>query len=369
MMSNRYSTCQLLCAACIGLFLASESHSESSTTASSWVDIDGVEYGAKPDERGPIGGGSGYTDIVSAGDFTVRTVDQLLDALKQAKRGDVVYLPGDVEMNLTALVYIDRLVIEIPAGVTLASNRGEQGSQGALLVCDALDTPGVLRPMGPEARVAGLRLQGPNNRRYLDHHKRSFGKGGKGRDYYYKLPTSQGIVCDVPKLTVDNCEISGFSHAGIYLRGGDGHYIHHNYIHHCQYNGLGYGVCHADAQSVIEYNLFNWNRHSIAGTGQPGCSYTARHNVELGESLSHCFDMHGGRDRNDGTNIAGTTIRIENNTFGAARLPIKIRGVPEQRCDVTKNWFPNHRSPSDAVVAGNKTYASDNACGAQPEVR
>lgn len=360
----------VITATVLGMSMASVSGSDTpATDSSSWTIIDGAVYGAKPDARGPIGGAAGYVDIVTGGDYTVRTVDQLLDALTQAQAGEVVFLPGDVEVNLTAPVYIERLVLEIPAGVTLASNRGQQGSSGALLLCDALDTPVVLKPVGPNVRVTGLRLKGPNDRRYLDHHRRSFGEGGKGREYYYKLPTSNGIVCHVPKLTVDNCEIKGFSHAGVFLRGGDGHHIHHNYFHHCQYNGLGYGVCHADSQSLIEYNLFNWNRHSIAGTGQPGCSYTARHNVELGESLSHCFDMHGGRDRKDGTNIAGTTIRIENNTFGAEKLPIKIRGVPEQSCDVSKNWFPNHQAPADAVVAAEKTHVSDNAYGAPAVVK
>lgn len=47
----------------------------------------------------------------------------------------------------------------------------------------------------------------------------------------------------------------------------------------------------------------------------PGCSYIARHNVELGVSLSHACDMHAGRDRNYSTDIAVTTIEVYNNTF------------------------------------------------------
>ena len=101
----------------------------------------------------------------------------------------------------------------------------------------------------------------------------------------------------------------------------------------------------------IEYNLFNWNRHSIAGTGRPGNSYVARHNVELGVSLSHCFDMHGGRDRGDGTDTAGTLIEIYNNTFRASQTPVVIRGVPEKRCEVHHNWFlkHDHVNPQEAV--------------------
>ncbi len=143
--------------------------------------------------------------------------------------------------------------------------------------------------------------------------------------------------------------------------------MHHNYIHHCQYNGLGYGISHNTASSLIEHNLFDYNRHSIAGTGRPGCTYVARHNVELGTSLSHCFDMHGGRDRKDGTDIAGTAIEIYNNTFRAPQTPIVIRGVPEDICDVHHNWFPRHANAGQAVRASESTKVTDNAYGPEPE--
>jgi len=126
-------------------------------------------------------------------------------------------------------------------------------------------------------------------------------------------------------------------------------------------------VCHNTASSLIEHNLFDWNRHSIAGTGKPGSSYIARHNVELGVSLSHCFDMHGGRDRRDGTDVAGTAIEINNNTFRAPQIPIVIRGVPQEACDVHHNWFPKHAEPTRVVRASAKTNVVGNAYGAKPE--
>ena len=333
----------------------------------SWVEKDGKVYGARPDQRGPIGGGSGYTEVVTDGDSVVRDVESLLEALAKAKPGQLVFIPGETTIDLTARIYIEDLVLEVPEGVTLAGERGHEGSAGALLTSDALDTPVMIRATGPDVRVTGLRLQGPNPKRYLDHHRRSFGARGKGRSYYYKFPTSNGIKTEHGGLEVDNCEISGFSHGGIYLTDGTGHHIHHNFIHHCQYNGLGYGVCHNTAASVIEYNLFNWNRHSIAGTGRPGCSYVARHNIELGESLSHCFDMHGGRDRKDGTDIAGTAIEICNNTFRAQKTPVVIRGVPEEKCEVHHNWFVKHDRPARAVRAARKTRTFENVYTAAAE--
>ena len=332
-----------------------------------WVLISNEVYGAKADERGAIGGGEGYTSTITKGDYTVQDLDALVDALLKAKPGEVVFIPGETEIDLTARIYIEKLVLDVPEGVSLAGNRGHKGSKGALLTSDALKTPVMIRAAGPNVRITGLRLRGPNPKRYLDHHRRAFGPGGGGPQYYNKVPASDGICTEHPRLEVDNCEISAFAHAGIYLMKGEGHRIHHNFIHHCQYNGLGYGVCLDTASSLIEYNLFDWNRHSIAGTGRPGCGYVARHNVELGVSLSHCFDMHGKRDLKDGTNIAGTSIEISNNTFRGTNTPVAIRGVPQEKCDVHHNWFLKHAGPQDAVRGlSEKTKASNNVYGDNP---
>jgi len=332
-----------------------------------WVEIDGVVYGARPDERGPLGGGAGYANIVTKGDHAAKNLDALLDALSKAKAGQVVFIPGDVQIDLTARIYIEQLVLNVPKGVTLASDRGHNRSPGASLTSDALKTPIIVRAMGPDVRVTGLRIRGPNTKRYLDHHRRSFRKGGGGHAYYYKFPTQDGISTEHDRLEVDNCDISGFGHAGARLAKGKGHHVHHNVIHHCQYNGLGYGISHSVASSLIECNLFDWNRHSIAGTGSPGCSYVARHNVELGTSLSHCFDMHGGRDRKDGTDIAGTSIEICNNTFRAPQTPVVIRGAPQEKCDVHHNWFVKHAKPGQAVRTSGNTKILNNAYGPKPK--
>ena len=330
------------------------------------VVVDGETYGAMPDDVGLIGGGRGYTRLVTKGDLVAEDLDQLLDVLSKAKAGQVVFIPGETVIECTARVYIEDLVIEIPSGVTLAGNRGQDGSAGALICSDALKTPALVRATGPDVRVTGLRIQGPCPKRYLDHHRRSFAEK-RGHEYYYKLPTSSGITTGHPGLEVDNCDISAFSGCGVTLGKGDRHHVHHCFIHHCQYGGLGYGVYHGSASSLIERNLFDFNRHSIAGSGgPPGCGYEARHNVELGTSLGHCFDMHGGRDRKDGTNVAGTTMLIHHNTFRAPETPVVIRGVPQDTCKVSQNWFPRHPDAGRAVRAEEGTIVEDNAYGTDP---
>lgn len=328
-----------------------------------WKKIGNKIYGAKADEQGPIGGGEGYKRIVTKGDFVAEDLEALIDVLSKAKSGQVVFIPGKAVIDMTTFIYIDKTTLKIPEGVILASDRGHNGSMGAQITSDSLDTPLMIQIMGPNVRITGIRLQGPNPKRYLDHHKRAFGTGGPGHTYYYKFPTSNGISVKFPKLEIDNCEISAFSHAGINLTAGNEQHIHHNLIHKCQYNGLGYGVALDASTALIEYNIFNENRHSIAGTGRIGCGYTARYNVHEDVSLSHCFDMHGGRDRKDNTTIAGTLIEIYNNTFYAPQTAVVIRGVPQDKCDVRRNWLITHKDAKEAVRAEEKTFVTDNLYG------
>jgi len=346
-----------------------------------FLEVDGLVYGAQADERGPIGGGEGYVDQVTEGDHVATDLNSLLAALARASAGEVIFIPDETEIDLTARVFIEKIVLEVPAGVTLAGNRGVNGSRGALLTSDTLDTPVMIRTLGPNVRITGLRIRGPNTKRYLDHHYRSFtrddsGEGYRyhdgqdprgGHSYYYQFPTQRGIQTVHDALRVDNCDLSGFGHSAVSLTGGIDHHVHHNFIHHNQYAGLGYGVSLAEAFAIIEQNLFDWNRHSIAGTGAAGSGYIARHNVELGTSLSHCFDMHGGRDRRDGTDIAGRAIEIHNNTFRAPETPIVIRGVPQEACRVYRNWFPRHRTAAEAVRAEQGTIVKDNVYGERLE--
>lgn len=326
-----------------------------------WVEIDGSIYGAQPDTLGPIGGGTGYTQPISPVGEPIATLDGLLDALAHAQAGDVVFIDGDAVIDCTERVYIEQQVLEIPRGVTLAGNRGQGGAPGAMLCSDTFDTRPLVRIMGEGVRITGLRIKGPNPKRCLEHHHRSFDEG-RGHPYYYKFPVSDGILTEHGGLEVDNCELGGWSHAAVCLRSGDRHHIHHNFIHHNQYNGLGYGVSHDTANSLIEYNLFNYNRHSIAGTGRSGGGYVARHNVEMKHSLSHCFDMHGGRDRKDGTDIAGTKMKVHHNTFWCPKAAVVIRGIPEEEAEIVCNWF-YHTSIDLPVRSDGRTRVEHNAYG------
>ena len=322
-----------------------------------WVEVDGVAFGCVPDRTGPVGGGRGYSRAATSGEYRVGSLEQLVRALRTAQPGETVFIRGSVELDFTALVFAEDFVLGIPGGVTLASNRGMCGSAGALLKSDAFQTSPLIRAEGAGVRITGLRIQGPDPERRLDHWKRSFSGRSRqeredrvGHEYYYRLPAARGVYTEFDGLEIDNCELSGWSHAAVFLADGKGHHIHHNFIHGNQRHGLGYGVAHGTAFSLIEYNLFGWNRHSIAGTGRPPSGYVARHNVEQGQSLSHNFDMHGGRDRRDGTVTAGSRIEIHNNTFLSRNRPVGIRGRPEEYGRIYRNWFVAHAGPGPAVL-------------------
>ena len=274
-----------------------------------WLEIDGVIMEPSPTSAGRLAAARAMQTSSPAATTRQRTSTPCSTHCPRRKKGQVVFIPGDTEIDLTARIYIEQLVLEVPAGVTLAGDRGHNGSPGALLASDALKTPMMIRATGPNVRITGLRIRGPNPKRYLDHHRRSFGQGGGRARVLLQVPHPRRHH---DRSTIGSKSTTARSPASATPASaceGRGHHIHHYFIHHCQYNGLGYGVSHDTASSLIEFNLFDWNRHSIAGTGRPGCGYVARHNVELGTSLSHCFDMHGGRDRKDGTDIAGTRSR------------------------------------------------------------
>ncbi|MHC4545060.1 MAG: right-handed parallel beta-helix repeat-containing protein [Planctomycetota bacterium] len=302
-------------------------------------------FGAKVNTTGdPIGGGKGYGRLVTQSDYLVKTLEELRAALKKAKSGQVVYVNDNAEINVTG----ERKIV-IPSGVTVASGRGRGGSKGALLYSNELAMSPMFLAGGEKVRITGLQLRGPDQKRRTEQMRKLYKEGR-----YYSIPNSDGIISTHSNLEVDNCELWGWSHAAVFLkRGALKAHIHHNNIHHNQRSGLGYGVCLDQADALIEANLFDWCRHHIAGTGRPGTSYEARYNLVLENANGHSFDMHGGRDRKDGTDIAGDSIKIHHNTFRATGVrAFVIRGRPQQSAQIHHNWFL-HSDTKRAVAQTN----------------
>jgi|DewCreStandDraft_4_1066084.scaffolds.fasta_scaffold00789_56 hypothetical protein len=290
--------------------------------------ICGARHYTGPD---PIGGGPGYTRLVDpAKARRVSTLEELKAALAAAQAGDIIYLDDRAEIDATGSP-----MMEIPGGVTLASGRGSGGSPGALIRFRDYDCPGVFTTGGDGVRVTGLRMVGPDTEEH---------------ESAYELPNSRGITIRHPRCEVDNCDISGFSHAGVYLvNAGTGHRIHHNFLHHCRRRGLGYGVCLASTQAYIVANRFLNNRHDIAGTGRAGTAYLACSNIsDITEGrISHAFDMHGNHESRRPDEVvepfAGDWVVICHNTFYSyqPRMYTVIRGRPRQHVTIFANEYHN----------------------------
>ena len=130
--------------------------------AQTTITLNGETCGASADQVGPIGGGNGYTQHISPSQSPIHTLDELIDALAKAQSGDIIYIHPRAQIDCTERVYIEELVLEIPAGVTLASNRGQKGAPGGMIFSDAFKTRPLIRTLGPNIRITGLRLRGPN---------------------------------------------------------------------------------------------------------------------------------------------------------------------------------------------------------------
>lgn len=279
-----------------------------------------------------IGGGIRYKGKLNqAISYKVGNKKELLTALKKAKYGQVIFVNNNAKINLSGEKHIT-----IKEGVTLASGRGKNKSKGGLIYTDNLDTYPLFVTKGINVRITGLRIQGPDSLRRVEEFK-ELDKEGK----FYSIPNSNGIRIIHDNCEIDNCEIYGWSHAGVHVkRNAQNAYIHHNFIHHNQRHRLGYGVSIYEGFALIKYNVFNWNRHHIAGSGFENCGYEASYNIVLENGSSHAFDMHGGGDRKDGTNIAGNQISIHHNTFYLkSEKAIVIRGVPQKIAKIYNNEF------------------------------
>ncbi|MBN1773177.1 MAG: VCBS repeat-containing protein, partial [Deltaproteobacteria bacterium] len=318
--------------------------------------------------------GAGYTRLVDRHDHLVATEQELIDALATARSGETIYVADGAELDFSAWVVAEATVLTIPEGVTLAGGRGKPGVEPAWIHTDfflvdpveaADPTVGrtfAARPLirigGPNARVTGLRITGPDSKSREEPLRRwltSPDAPVEGRKKYYRFPTADGILCEHPNLEVDNCELAGWSFAAISVADGVGHRVHHNDDHHTQRQGLGYGVVlyggiDADTAVDIAWNRFDYNRHAVAGSGYPRQDYEARRNLVLTHSIGHIFDMHGMDEHtHDGSVWAGREMLVHDNTVLCDdQYSFVVRGRP-----AVGAWFYSNclaRANADAAA-------------------
>lgn len=268
-----------------------------------------------------IGGGEGYSNTVPKSEATtvVSSLSQLRNALNSASSGDVVYVDGGADISM------GESKLTVPSGVTLASDRGIDGAKGGQLRTDG--HPWGMLQLQSNVRVTGLCIRGPR------------------WDWVNETETTElGIDATGSGVEVDNIEGCGWGYSAV--RTADDTHVHHCHLHHCSRMGHGYGVATEGSEyPVIEYNLFEHNRHSVQGNGG---GYEVRYNIVDVPGISHAFDQH---------RPGGTTMKIHHNTVrvvedaggrdgGGGNAPaVAIRGVPSDVAAIHNNWFHNDKQP------------------------
>ncbi len=273
-------------------------------------------------------------------DAPVTTVEQFKARLTGAKEAEVILIGEGARLDLTA-----EPTIRVTVPVVIKGIRASDGTTPSL-VHRGKPFP-MLMIEAPEVRIEDLKFEGVETDSKKDEIISLNRRGIKG---VYEFPVTRGIEIVARGVFISGCELSGFSHAAIFLRGDSSAYIEKSHLHHNQRWGLGYGVAlHEQAQARITGSRFNWNRHSIAASGLPGQAYEADHNWFGPNHNDTPLDMHGGKDRGDGTEVAGRRVHIHHNKILSTAVPIFIhRGIPRDEVRIEDNQLA-HASEKTAI--------------------
>lgn len=289
-----------------------------------------------------VGGGEGYDPNsftepnlpcgprIRAGDAdrVIETASAFRNAVESAAAGEVVWVPGHLELDVTGLKNL-----QPAANVVVASDRGIDGSAGAVLSASESVHP-FLKLRGDGARITGLRFDFPVTT-----------KGTHSHD-----GTGTGVAVDAANVEIDNCVFRGFSHAGVET-GREG-YVGGTHVHHSHFvdnpkDGLGYGVVVYGGDPLIQANYFDNNRHAIAADGSKDCAYTAYRNFCGPHTVSHTLDMHAGSDGQGGRrfDIIQNVILATERKDGHVESGIYIRGNPLEESVIAHNQFAHASKP------------------------
>lgn len=221
----------------------------------------------------PIGGGPGYTAGPKPGPSPrlVDSLESMRQALATAGPGEVIWIAPDKVIDLADVQ------LNIPERVTLAGDRGVNGSSGPLLTAGLSQFEWRIR-LKPGARLSGVRLRGPNPLL-------------RDIDAVHPPPSNYAVSC--VDAEVDNCEIFQFQRGGVAVfRDSERAYIHHNHLHDIAAYPVLLGNGTGDGH-VIEANRIEWAWHAVASNGSRGSGYTARYNVFMRVTRPRLFDQGG----------------------------------------------------------------------------
>lgn len=268
-----------------------------------------------------------------------------------------VVVANHVQLDLS-----NRQDIAVASGVRIQG--GRSGLSPGPRLFTTTRPPALFRiaPGVSNVRITGVRIEGPD-----------MGVAERNGASAIEIDSATNIE-------IDHDEISGWAGSAVGVRdtagtaGSPSPYasvlpthtvnIHDDFIHHNQaVGGDGYGVVSSyGAHPMIQRNVFDWNRHAIAGDGRDGTGYTAYYNLVLENgglhrwipfpgfwTHTHQFDMHGRDNCGVGDifsdslyncGLAGHTMLIRHNAFLYTEDDdIKLRGTPTVGMFVGDNVF------------------------------
>ncbi len=284
----------------------------------------------------PISGGIGYSRVIDRAQATyiVSSPQDLLTRLSSATAGQIIYIDDNAIIDLTGLVSNTlNNGINVPTGVTIASGRGKNGSQGALIKSNdrfiQSNYVSIFRA-NANTRFTGLRFQGP--------------AGEVSDESWQVLGTGNAIRTIAQNVEVDNCEFYDWDKWAIWLYIYNGANIHHNYFHDTLRNGYGYHIwlggtsSETNANGMIEANIFERCRHCIASSGHLN-SWEARYNIFTENNLYKNIDRHdSGTSGYGGKNTFfhhNLLMDMKNSVMGIAPPSPTSGGI----LNVYSNWF------------------------------
>jgi hypothetical protein len=312
-------------------------------SAPSTVSSDGTYGAGGYTGAGPIGGGAGYSSIITSGTYTVTTLAELKSYMvggsQPATAGQVIFIPSG-----TTITFPAGNTPAIPAGVTLASDRGYNGHAGAVLKKSASSggwTDRMLDIGGNNVRVTGLQLEG-------EMFPSTSSPVVSESNYLEGIKNYGGYTGEI----IDNNELRGWAYSAIEVKGvptSGRPWIHNNYIHNNQARGEGYGIEVYGGDVLVEANIFDYNRHDITGTGVTGEKYEFRYNIIQGGCDSPIGGVHVDvHESLDSSSKAGSTFLIHHNTVlqGSGNNQeafVHIRDIPTTGAyvynnDIQTNW-------------------------------
>ncbi|HRH30570.1 MAG TPA: PKD domain-containing protein [Candidatus Paceibacterota bacterium] len=304
---------------------------------------EGENFSSKLNPTGnPIGGGECYTNIVNKdnADFIVSSKQALKEALFNAVSGQIIYVEDNAVIDLTG-----EKNLVIPGGVTLASGRGLNGSNGALLFSNSFfpeqEFSALFITGGDNIRITGLRLRGPNPD-ILDHGYPATGVANAIRSLNYGLE-------------VDNNEIFAWDKWAVWLYRLNGAHVHHNFFHENIREGYGYSVWvggagnEVNASALIEANIFRGCRHCVASSGHEN-SWEARYNILLKRQLFINFDRHNNSSLEN--ELGGKNTTLFRNLFLTTQLHFGFANPLNQNgfVSIRENWFKREDLCSSGVI-------------------